>query len=55
MGNSESTGLKGMCCNNAFCAQEADVENFEAKQPPRLAENPTQNTHATSNQRKTGQ
>ena len=29
-----------MCCNNAFCAAEADVENFEAKQPPRQAEQP---------------
>ena len=30
MGNNESS-LKGMCCNNAFCNAEADIENFEAK------------------------
>ena len=39
MGQAES-GLKGMCCNNAFCAPESDVENFEAKQPPRQSEQP---------------
>ena len=40
MGNNESGGLKGMCCNNAFCNAEADIENFEAKNS-KIAEHPT--------------
>ena len=28
-----------MCCSNAFCDGDADVENFEAKNHPKLAEN----------------
>ena len=41
MGNNESS-LKGMCCNNAFCNAEADIENYEAKQnQPKTGEQPT--------------
>ena len=42
-----------MCCNNAYCNAEADVENFEAKNNflPRgqQVDQPTINTHATTN------
>ena len=43
MGNSESGGLKQMCCNNTFCNGDADVENYEAKNQPKHADQPTIN------------
>ena len=40
--------LQAMCCNNAFCNADADIENFEQKNQPAKGEQPTVNTHATS-------
>ena len=34
-----------MCCNNTFCNGDADVENFEAKNQPKLADQPTINNN----------
>ena len=35
-----------MCCNNAFCNADADIENFEARQPKiGTAEQPTNQVH----------
>ena len=34
-----------MCCSNAFCDGDADVENFEAKNQPKLADQPTINNN----------
>ena len=46
MGNTESGGLKQMCCNNSYCNGDADVENYEAKNQPKLADQTTVNRKA---------
>ena len=35
-----------MCCNNSYCNGDADVENYEAKNQPKLADQTTVNRKA---------